>query len=262
MINSPKPDAARIAASLPNRAGLDGPDTFPLEPAPQPDDNPAPPNAPRDALYQAYNRMRENRKLRPLALHVYALNYWNPYVHANKEVTFVADELPTLGPRPLWGRDLNPGDNNAGTIGSYWEPGLGEPMQNNGWAGTGIANFLGCVSPWAKTLESYDPTLTKEVDNLNVNNVVWAFSTFVPREAVWQGFIPPDPSDPNKPHQAFGWVDVRNWMNNTGPKYGPTGPLNSAGQFPSGSVANPNDGDPAGGCTTTIPIKINTNSVP
>jgi len=241
MINSPATDAARIAASLPDGAGLDGPDTFPLEPAPQPDDNPDEPNAPKVALYKTYNTMREYRKKRPLALHVYALNYWNPYLHANKEVTFVGDDLPTLAPQLPWGRDPNRGINNAGTIGSYWEAGLGDPMQNNGWAGTGIANFLGCVAPWAKTKESYNPNETLEIDNLNVNNVVWAYATFVPDEAKKQGY--PDSA-------KYGWADFRTWM------------MNTPSQFPCGDPAVLTDGDPAGGCTKTIPIRINTNTVP
>ncbi len=222
MINSPALDAARIADAMPNGGGLCGPDTFPREPAPGA--NLGEPN--RVALYNAYNKMREKRGILPLSLHVYANNYWNPYVHAQKEVTAVGDMLPHLGPQPIWGRD------NMDTIDSYTESGLGSSVTNR-WAGVGIANFLGCVSPWAKDWEP---------DNMQVNNVVWAYTTFVSDEAVDQGFV--------RPNDAYGWNNVRDWMK-----------LSTNNQFPNGNH-NGSAPDSAGGCTTAIPTKINTTTAP
>lgn len=170
MVNSPTTDAQTIIDAMPVGGGLCGPDTFPREPAPG-----AQPGDPtRVSLYQTYQKMRTQRGILPLSLHVYAANYWGPYVHADKEVTAAGDLLPHLGPQTIWGRD--PGN----TIDSYTETGLGA-AQTNDHAGVGIANFLGCVAPWAK--KTPEEGGQREPHNMQVNNVVWAFSTYVSDEA-------------------------------------------------------------------------------
>lgn len=237
MINSPALDAERIADAIPNGGGLCGPDTYPREAAP----GAAPGEPNRVALYRTYNKMRQKRGILPLSLHVYALNYWTPYVHAQKEVTYAADMTPHLGPQPIWGRDL------LDSIESYSESGLGS-SQDNGWAGIGIANFLGCVSPWAKKTAAEGGQ--GEPDNMQVNNVVWAYTTFVPDEAVYQGYEKPSAANGWNTAYTYGWNNVRDWMKDS-----------TINQFPNGKH-NGSAPDPAGGCTTTVPSSINTTNAP
>ena len=230
MVNSPTADAQTIIDSMPVGGGLCGPDTFPREPAPG-----ATSGAPnRVSLFQTYQKMRAKRGVMPLSLHVYAANFWNPYVHADQEVTATGDMLPHLGPQPIWGRDA------ANAIDSYTEPGLGASMLND-HSGTGIANFLGTVSPWAKKTPAEGGQ--GEPDNMQVNNVVWAFTTYVSNEAELQGFVPPDSNGPN---DAYGWNNVKSWMKTS-----------TNNQFPNGLHTTPTSPpDPAGGCTVTIPSMI------
>lgn len=230
MVNSPTADALRIIDAMPAGGGLCGPDTFPREPGPGKE----PGSPPRKSLYETYKKIRTKRGVLPISLHVYANNYWSPYVHGEKDVTAKGDKVPHLGPQPIWQQDTK------NEIASYSEPGLGAPIDNL-HAGVGIANFLGCVSLWAKKTVAEGGQ--GEPDNMQVNNVVWSFTTFVPEEAELQGYVAP--KGKNR-HDAYGWANVKAWMKNS-----------TSDQFPNGRHTKPaSPPDLAGGCTTTIPSTI------
>lgn len=230
MVNAPTADAQRIIDAMPAGGGLCGPDTFPREPAPGKE----PGSSPRAALYQTYVKIRTKRGVLPISLHVYANNYWSPYVHGEKDVTAPGDKVPLLRPQPIWQQDPK----NEFT--SYSEPGLGAPIDNL-HAGVGIANFLGCVSPWAKKTPAEGGQ--GEPDNMQVSNVVWSFTTFVPKEAVLQGYIA---GKGKNRHDAYGWTNVKEWMMHS-----------TSDQFPNGRHTQPvSPPDLAGGCTTAIPSTI------
>ncbi|MBP7141456.1 MAG: hypothetical protein KBA71_06075 [Opitutaceae bacterium] len=209
---------------LPGGGGICGPDTFPREPGPPASQGPA-----RGALYRCYVEMRKVRDILPMSLHVYHLNYWNPYVHAAKNNVDMSrmnprDMDPLITPQPIWGRHPE-----APSISGMATPGIND----NGNAGIGIANFLGCV-----------PADQQDPDNLRVNNIVWSTSTTPPPEAKYQ--------NNGKPVPDFGWPDVRDWMNNAG-RYGPGKPDDSEKQF----VRTPGPaGFYNGGCNTITPLTI------
>ena len=155
-------------------------------------------------------------------------------MHGEKDVTAKADMVPRLSPQPIWGQDPK------NEIKSFSEAGLGAPI-DNGHAGIGIANFLGCVSPWAKKTPAEGGQ--GEPDNMQVNNVVWSFTTFVPEEAEFQGYLPPRGKEKN---DAYGWADVKAWMKNS-----------TTDQFPNGRHTQPaSPPDLAGGCTTALPATL------
>ncbi len=221
MVNSPTTEVKTIIAHLLDTStirmggGICGPDTFPREPGPTPLHGGA-----RGALYRCYEEMRAVRNVLPMSLHVYHLNYWNPYVHAAKnDVNMNAspkDMDPLIAPQPFWGRQPElPSVNGA----------------PNGNAGIGIANFLGCV-----------PEDQQDPDNLRVNNVVWSYVKSIPPEARYQ----------NPAVQEYGWPDVRDWMKANG-RYASRQPQDSTAQF----VRVPgNDGSFAGGCNPITPSSI------
>ena len=227
MVNSPTTEVKTIIAHLLDTAtigmggGICGPDTFPREPGPTPSHGGA-----RGALYRCYEEMRAVRNVLPMSLHVYHLNYWNPYVHAAKnDVNMNAPEKdmdPLIAPQAIWGRQPElPSVNGA----------------PNGNAGIGIANFLGCVPE-----EQQDP------DNIRVNNVVWSYVKSIPPEAKYQ----------NPSVQEFGWPDVRDWMKSIG-KYGPGQLQDSSAQFVRASDDN---GSYGGGCNSITPSSIRTAPPP
>lgn len=228
LLNEPtKPDSENNLPGLPGLpggGGVCGPDTFPREPGPPPSQGPA-----RGALYRCYVEMRKVRNILPMSLHVYHLNYWNPYVHAAKNNVDMSqmnprDMDPLIRPQPIWGRHPE-----APSVSGSNTP----TVNDNGNAGIGIANFLGCV-----------PDDQQDPDNLRVNNVVWSTSTTPPPEAKYQnnGRSVPD----------YGWPDVRDWMTNVG-RYGPGKPDDSAKQFVRSPTPN---GFFTGGCNATVPLTI------
>jgi len=227
MVNSPTTEVKTIIAHLLDTktigmgGGICGPDTFPREPGPTPSHG-----GPRGALYRCYEEMRAVRNVLPMSLHVYHLNYWNPYVHAAKnDVNMNAPEKdmdPLIGPQAIWGRQPELPSINGGP---------------NGNAGIGIANFLGCV-----------PEDQQDPDNLRVNNVVWSFVKSIPPEARYQ----------NPQVKEYGWPDVRAWMTNTG-SYAPGQPQDSAAQF----VRGADDlGNFTGGCNRITPSSIRSAPLP
>lgn len=227
MVNSPTTEVKTIIAHLLDSGkigrggGICGPDTFPREPGPTPSHGGA-----RGALFRCYEEMRAVRDVLPMSLHVYHLNYWNPYVHAAKnDVNMNAPEKdmdPLIAPQPFWGRQPElPSVNGA----------------PNGNAGIGIANFLGCV-----------PEDQQDPDNLRVNNVVWSYVKSIPPEARYQ----------NPAVQEYGWPDVRNWMKAAG-RYASGQPQDSSTQFV--RVADDN-GSFAGGCNPITPSSIRTSPLP
>ncbi|MBP7140948.1 MAG: hypothetical protein KBA71_03495 [Opitutaceae bacterium] len=221
MVNSPTTEVKTIIAHLLDSGkigmggGICGPDTFPREPGPTPSHGGA-----RGALFRCYEEMRAVRNVLPMSLHVYHLNYWNPYVHAAKnDVNMNAqakDMDPLIAPQPFWGRQPElPSVNGAA----------------NGNAGIGIANFLGCV-----------PEDQQDPDNLRVNNVVWSYVKSIPPEARYQ----------NPSVAEYGWPDVRDWMRNAG-VYASGRPLDSTSQF---ARAPDESGAFAGGCNAITPSSI------
>lgn len=228
LLNEPtKPDSENNLPGLPGLpggGGVCGPDTFPREPGPPPSQGPA-----RGALYRCYVEMRKVRNILPMSLHVYHLNYWNPYVHAAKNNVDMSqmnprDMDPLIRPQPIWGRHPE-----APSVSGSNTP----TVNDNGNAGIGIANFLGCV-----------PDDQQDPDNLRVNNVVWSTSTTPPPEAKYQ--------NNGKQVPDYGWPDVRDWMTNVG-RYGPGKPDDSAKQFVRSPAPN---GFFTGGCNATVPLTI------
>ncbi len=134
MINANISEVNSIVAQMPAGGGLCGPDTFPREPV-----------STENALYAAYNHMRNNSVL-PVSVHVYHKNYSTDRAPHHGEAEILN------GVQPIW---ANTNKNALRLPGNY----------DNLNAGDGIANFLGCVS---------NVNNGGKPDNLNVHNIIWS----------------------------------------------------------------------------------------
>lgn len=213
MINSPVNynwaiDDVVLVNNLPRGAGICGPDTVPNEPS-----------SGGVSVYRTYNIFRTVRGVVPTSLHVFESNYhYDRPVAPSYTDPIDGNPTPIEGVTPLFStEDLDVGYTRRDSVsnGTYNLP---VTQLHNGFGGTGILNFLGCVKNVTPVAGGFMPR-----DSLRLNNIIWAC-----KSGTFGG-------------TPYGWPQVKAWM-----EASPGDPVVNK-RFPN---------NVAGGCNQSAPSNI------